>query len=113
MDEVLAGVQREVTQQPVDEGDRLAALADLKGFLKAVFTLRVVFTKVLAGVVSVLVFRAWDCWTIHMVFGVVLALVPCVFTQTEQKGMLLHNYSVSSSGSTKFPISVRVSQGVL
>ena len=40
MDEVLAGVQREVTQQPVDEGDRLAALADLKGFLKAVLKLR-------------------------------------------------------------------------
>ena len=42
--------------------------------------LRVVFTEVLAGVVSVLVFRGWDCGTTHMVFGVVLALLPCVFT---------------------------------
>ena len=32
MEDVLAGVQREVLQQPVDEGDKMAALADLKGF---------------------------------------------------------------------------------
>ena len=37
MEDVLAGVQREVTQQPVDEGDRMA---DLKGFLKAVLKVR-------------------------------------------------------------------------
>ena len=43
-------------------------------------TLRVVFAKVLAGVVSVPVIRVWDCGTTHMVFGVVLALLSCVFT---------------------------------
>ena len=40
MEDVLAGVQREGTQQPGDEGDRVAALDDLKGFLKAVLKLR-------------------------------------------------------------------------
>ena len=40
MEDVLAGVQREGIQQPGDEGDRMAALDDLKGFLKAVLKLR-------------------------------------------------------------------------
>ena len=40
MEDVLAGVQREGIQQPGDEGDRMAALDDLKGFLKAVLKLQ-------------------------------------------------------------------------
>ena len=39
MEEVIASVPRGVAQQPV-EGDRMAAVDDLKGFLKAVLKLR-------------------------------------------------------------------------
>ena len=40
MEEVRAAAQREGTQQPGEGGDRVAALEDLKGFLKAVLKLR-------------------------------------------------------------------------
>ena len=75
--------------------------------------LRVVFTEVLAGVVSVLVFRCWDCGTTHMVFGVVLPLLPCVFTlRRSRRECCFTRILFRISESTKLPISVRVSQGV-
>ena len=40
VEDVLADVQREDIQQPGDEGDKMTAPDDLKGFLKAVLKLR-------------------------------------------------------------------------
>ena len=50
----------------------------------------------------------WD--NSHGIWRGLGTLAVCAYAETEQKGMLLHTYSVSYSGSTKLPISVRVSQ---